>query len=45
MTAGLAFFLFTFANIFPRALAAHRAYRDNFPDYPTDRKAILPFLL
>ncbi len=44
-SAGLAFFLFSVANLFPRAFSHHRWYRENFPDYPPDRKAILPGLL
>jgi len=43
--AGLAFAVFTIANLFPRALAHHRWYRAQFEDYPVDRKAILPRLL
>jgi len=43
--AAWAFAFFTFCNIFPRALANHRWYRERFPDYPAERKAILPFLL
>lgn len=42
---GLAFFVFTFANLFPRAIASHRWYRKKFPDYPSDRKAIIPFII
>ena len=42
---GLAFALYTFANLAPRALSHHRWYRERFPEYPADRKAILPFLL
>jgi 3-oxo-5-alpha-steroid 4-dehydrogenase 1 len=42
---GLAFFIFTFANLFPRAIASHKWYRQNFPDYPADRKAIIPFII
>jgi protein-S-isoprenylcysteine O-methyltransferase Ste14 len=41
-TAGLAFALFSFANLFPRAIAHHRWYHDKFEDYPEDRKAIIP---
>ena len=44
-TAGLSFFLFSFANLFPRAFSHHRWYRETFEDYPEDRKAILPGLL
>ncbi|MBS1151314.1 MAG: 3-oxo-5-alpha-steroid 4-dehydrogenase [Myxococcaceae bacterium] len=40
----LAFAVFTFANLFPRAIAHHRWYREKFPDYPKDRTAIIPFL-
>jgi protein-S-isoprenylcysteine O-methyltransferase Ste14 len=43
--AGLAFFLFTFANLVPRAVSNHRWYRHTFPDYPPDRRAILPWVL
>jgi len=42
--AGLAFAVFTIANLLPRALANHRWYRKNFDDYPDHRKAIIPFL-
>jgi protein-S-isoprenylcysteine O-methyltransferase Ste14 len=43
--AGLAFFVFTFANLVPRAIANHRWYRATFPDYPRQRRAVIPFLL
>jgi len=43
--AGLAFALYTAANLVPRAFANHRWYRERFPDYPNRRKAIFPFLL
>jgi hypothetical protein len=43
--AGLAFALYTAANLGPRALANHRWYRERFPDYPKRRKALFPFLL
>jgi len=42
---GLAFFVFTFANLFPRAIRAHKWYRAKFPDYPKDRKAVVPFIV
>ena len=42
---GLAFAVFTFTNLAPRALATHRWYRRTFPDYPPDRKALVPFVL
>ncbi len=43
--AGLAFWLWTVANLLPRALQHHRWYHNHFPDYPLNRKAIFPFLL
>ena len=42
---GLAFALWTAANLVPRALAHHRWYLRTFPDYPAGRKAVLPGLL
>jgi 3-oxo-5-alpha-steroid 4-dehydrogenase 1 len=42
---GLAFFIFTFANIFPRAISSHKWYKEHFSDYPTDRKAVIPYIL
>ena len=41
---GLAFALFTAANLAPRAWAHHRWYREHFPDYPSERKALVPRL-
>ena len=41
----LSFFLFTVANLGPRAIHYHRWYREQFADYPPQRKALLPFLL
>lgn len=43
--AGLSFFLFTLANLLPRALANHRWYRRTFLDYPPERRALIPWLL
>lgn len=43
--AGLAFALFTVGYMVPRALTHHRWYKEKFPDYPADRKAILPWVL
>lgn len=42
---GLAFALWTTANLAPRALTHHRWYKREFPDYPADRRALIPFLL
>ncbi len=41
---GLAFFVFTIANLLPRAVSSHKWYRAGFADYPPDRKAIIPFI-
>jgi hypothetical protein len=43
--AGLAFALYTVANLAPRALTHQVWYRNRFPDYPKDRRALIPFLL
>ncbi|EPB71070.1 3-oxo-5-alpha-steroid 4-dehydrogenase [Ancylostoma ceylanicum] len=40
-----AFAIFTMCNIGPRAIHHHRWYLSKFPDYPKNRKAIIPFLL
>lgn len=42
---GLAFALYTAANVGPRALANHRWYREQFDDYPRRRRALIPFVL
>lgn len=42
---GLAFFVFTFANLFPRAVSSHKWYKAHFPDYPSARKAVIPFII
>lgn len=36
------FFLWTAANLIPRALDHHKWYKNQFENYPTGRKAILP---
>jgi protein-S-isoprenylcysteine O-methyltransferase Ste14 len=41
---GLAFALYTAANLVPRARAHHAWYKERFPDYPQNRKAIIPGL-
>lgn len=40
----LAFFIWTCANLIPRAIANHRWYKKEFPDYPAERKILLPYL-
>ena len=42
---GLAFALWTAANLIPRALWRHRWYRERFADYPAKRRAVIPGLL
>jgi len=43
--SGLAFFIFTFANLFPRAVSSHKWYKQNFSNYPPGRKAVIPFII
>ena len=42
---GIVFAGFTAANLIPRAVSHHRWYHEQFPDYPSERKAILPHVL
>lgn len=42
--AGLAFALFTFCNLAPRAISNQAWYRKKFPDYPAKRKILVPGL-
>lgn len=42
--AGLAFALWTIANLVPRARAHHRWYLEKFPDYPRERRAVVPLV-
>lgn len=42
---GLTFAVWTAANLVPRALSHHRDYHRRFPNYPPDRRAVIPFLL
>ncbi|MQY67097.1 MAG: hypothetical protein GH159_02080 [Dehalococcoidia bacterium] len=39
---GLAFAVWTAANLVPRAHSHHAWYRQRFPDYPPRRRALLP---
>ncbi len=39
---GLAFAFWTAANLVPRARAHHAWYRRTFPDYPPERKSLVP---
>lgn len=42
--AGFAFFVYTAANLVPRAGSHHRWYRQTFPDYPPARRALIPWV-
>lgn len=41
---GFLFALYTAANLVPRARANHRWYRRTFPDYPSERRILVPGL-
>jgi hypothetical protein len=41
----LAFTIWTIVNLMPRALHHHKWYKEMFPDYPKNRKALIPFIL
>jgi len=41
---GLAFAVFTIANLLPRAYKNHKWYKKQFPDYPEKRKAVIPYI-
>jgi hypothetical protein len=41
----LSFFIWTLVNLIPRALDHHRWYKKQFEDYPSERKALIPFLI
>ena len=43
--AGLTFAIWTTANLLPRAVSHHKWYKEQFDDYPEERKALIPFLL
>lgn len=40
-----AFAFMTLSNLLPRALSNHRWYLERFPDYPKERKALIPFVI
>lgn len=40
--AGLAFCVYTVANLVPRARSNHRWYHKRFPDYPPNRRILIP---
>lgn len=41
----LSFLIWTCANLVPRALSNHKWYQGRFPQYPNERKAVIPFIL
>ncbi len=41
----LSFFVWTFCNLVPRGLSHHSWYKNHFPDYPEERKAVFPYIL
>ena len=41
-SCGLAFMLFAAANLAARARSNHRWYREQFSDYPTNRRVLIP---
>jgi 3-oxo-5-alpha-steroid 4-dehydrogenase 1 len=41
---GLAFAAWTLANLAPRARSHHAWYHANFPEYPADRKVLIPWV-
>jgi 3-oxo-5-alpha-steroid 4-dehydrogenase 1 len=42
---GLAFLVWTASNLVPRAVAHHLWYKERFPEYPPERRALVPFVL
>ncbi len=41
----MTFAIWTFCNLVPRALNHHDWYKENFEEYPKERKAVIPFIL
>ena len=41
---GLVFWIWTMSNLVPRAWSNHKWYREKFPDYPQNRKAVIPLV-
>ena len=43
--SGVVFLIWVIANLFPRAIAHHRWYKNKFDNYPKNRKAIIPGII
>ncbi|WP_456462315.1 DUF1295 domain-containing protein [Reichenbachiella sp.] len=43
--AALSFLIWTLANLVPRAIKHHRWYQEKFPEYPSKRKALIPWMI
>ncbi len=41
----ISFAVWTAANLIPRAISHHKWYKERFPHYPAERRALVPFLL
>jgi len=41
----LSFAVWTGANLLPRAINHHQWYKDKFDNYPSERKALVPYIL
>jgi 3-oxo-5-alpha-steroid 4-dehydrogenase 1 len=44
-TPALSFAIWTLVNVLPRSLQHHQWYKRTFDNYPSERKAIIPFVL
>ncbi len=42
--AALLWWLFALSTFIPRARATHAWYHERFPEYPSERKALIPFV-
>lgn len=42
--AGVFIFAISAANLIPRAISTHKWYQEKFPDYPPERKALIPYV-
>ena len=41
----ISFLIWTICNLIPRSKAHHNWYKENFENYPSKRKAVIPYLL